>query len=500
MHALRNRAIYSVIAALLSMIMSGCMVGPDFHSPASPRVKRYTETPLPAKTVQTRSAGQAGKSQRFVQANNIPAEWWYLFHSPDLNRLITTGLANSPNLAASYAALRVAQETLNAQIGNSFFPALDAGVSGQRQRFTGASLGTSGSGSIFNVFNASVNVGYTLDVFGGERRQVESLRAQVDYQQFQLIAAYLTLTANIVTTAVSAASYKAQIQATIELIRAEEGQLRILEQQLKLGGVSRETVLTQQTLVDQTRATLPPLQKSYSQTRHALSVLIGAFPDGPLPDIKLDALVLPEKLPVTLPSNLVRQRPDVRASEALLHAASANVGVATANLFPQFTISGNYGWESPVPSQLFGTSSKVWSLTGQITQPIFHGGALLAQRREAIAAYDQAAAQYRQTVLQAFQNVADTLRALETDARTLRAQKNAENSARDNLYLTERQYRLGGTNYLALLNAQQQYQTVRLSVIQAKAARYNDTAALFQALGGGWWNKPWCVKECLNAT
>lgn len=498
MPVMRLQIKLSIILLSLSVMLTGCMVGANFHSPPSPRVHSYTEKPLPAKTAATPAAGKAGKSQTFVHGQNIPADWWYLFRSRELNYLIARGLANSPTMAAAYATLRVAQETLNAQIGNLFFPAFNASVAGQRQQFSGASIG-SGTQSLFNLFNASVNVAYTLDVFGGSRRQIEALRAQVDYQQFQLIAAYITLSANIVTTAVTVASYQAQINATEELIRIEENQLKILEKQFRLGGISLENVLTQETLVNQTRATLPPLQKSLSQSRHALLVLVGDFPDRPLPNINLDAIHLPEHLPVSLPSYIVRQRPDVRAYEALLHAACANVGVATANLFPQFTINGIYGWQSSVASQLFNPASKIWSIGATITQPIFHGGALFAERRVAIATYDQVAAQYRQTVLTAFQNVADTLRALETDARTLRAEQRAATSAKRNLYLTQRQYFLGGSSYLALLNAQQQYQTLVISVIQAKAIRYNDTAALFQALGGGWWNKPWCVKECLNA-
>jgi len=476
------------------------MVGANFHSPRSPQLHSYTEKSMPVKTVAAPAAGRAGKSQTFVNGQNISAEWWYLFHSNDLNHLIAKGLANSPNLEAAYAALRVAQETLNAQIGNSLFPAFNAGFSGERQRFSAASIDGGTQTTLFNLFNTSVTVAYTLDVFGGARRQIEALRAQVDYQQFQLIAAYLTLSANIVTTAVTVSAYQAQIDATLALIRIEQNQLNIMEKQLRLGGISLETVLTQQTLVYQTRATLPPLQKSLAQSKHALLALVGELPNNPLPDIKLDNIHLPTQLPVSLPSYLVRQRPDVRASEALLHAACANVGVATANLFPQFTINGNYGWESSVLPQLFNPVSKVWAITGGITQPVFHGGALFAARRQAIATYDQTAAQYKQTVLTAFQNVADTLRALETDARTLQAQQRAETAAHRNLILTQKQYFLGGASYLSLLNAQQQYQTLLISVIQAKAIRYNDTAALFQALGGGWWNKRWCVKECLNAT
>lgn len=500
MHVRRYQLQLIILVMLLSWVLTGCMVGPNFHSPRVPRVKRYTESPLPRKTASTPAAGKAGKAQIFMTGEDIPSRWWYLFHSRDLNKLITVGLANSPNLASAYAALRVAQETLNAQIGNLLFPALNAGFTAQRQRFSGASIDTPSASSVFNLYNASVTVTYTLDVFGGARRQIEASRAQVDYQQFQLIAAYIALTSNIVTTAVTVASLREQIEATHELLQAQVGQLNILEKQFQLGGISRETVLTQQTLVDQTRATLPPLEKSLSQSLHALSVLVGNFPNCPLPVIKLKDLQLPAHLPVSLPSYLVRQRPDIRASEALLHAASANIGVATANLLPQVTLTGNDGWEGPVLSSLFAPSSKVWSMMMAITQPIFHGGALLAQRRGSIDAFQQAAANYRQTVLQAFQNVADTLRALEADARTLRAQKRAEISAQENLALVTSQYKLGGTNYLSLLNAQEQYQTVRIAVIQAKALRYNDTAALFQALGGGWWNKPWCIDESLNCS
>lgn len=293
------------------------------------------------------------------------------------------------------------------------------------------------------------------------------------------------------------ASFQAQIEVTVDLIKAEQGLLDILNKQYRLGGVSQEDVLTQQTLLEQTKATLPPLQKNLSQAKHALSTLVGVFPEAPLPILKLDRLKLPVELPVSLPSYLVRQRPDVRASEALLHEACAQIGVATANLFPKFTITANEGWLNTSFDNLFTKRHEVWALTGKIVQPLFHGGALFAQRRAAIAAYQQTAAQYKQTVLQAFQNVADVLRGLEVDARTLQAQIKAENAARDALNLTLKQYRLGGVSYINLLNAQQQYQQTRISRIQAQALRYSDTAALFQALGGGWWHKPWCVKECL---
>lgn len=488
-----------LLILFVALTMTSCMVGPDFHPPKSPYVKRYTKVPLPKKTVSTAHAGKAGKAQYYAMGQHISAEWWQLFHSQKLNALVNRGIINSPTLEAAYAALRQAQENFNVEVGNTMLPAFNGTLNGQRQLFSAASLGEPGMpSSIFNLFNANVSVSYTLDVFGGARRQIEALGAQVDLQQFQLIAAYLTLTSNIATTAITIASLQSQINTTHALIAAEVGQLEIIKKQLRLGGVSAENVLTQQTLVEQTRATLPPLEKSLSQNRHALLALVGDFPDGPLPVISLDGLNLPRHVPVSLPSNLVRQRPDVRVAEANLHAASAQIGVATANLFPQFNFTGLYGWAATTPATLFGTSTNVWSIMGQVTQPLFHGGALFAARRAAIDAYQQAFAQYKQTVLQGFQNVADSLRAIETDARTFRADKRAEMAAKGNLFLTTKQYHLGGVSYLNLLTAQQQYQQTILNRIQAQAARYTDTVALFQSLGGGWWNKPWCVKECLH--
>jgi NodT family efflux transporter outer membrane factor (OMF) lipoprotein len=473
------------------------MVGPNFHAPAAPSLPRYTETPLPAKTVRTAHAGPAGKAQTFILGEDIPAEWWTLFHSREINDLITTGLANNPNLQAAYATLSQAQEAVRVQIGNSLFPAFNGNYSATRQLFSESSLGVPGQSSLFNLFNTNVSVSYTLDIFGGARRQIEALLAQVDYQQFELLAAYLTLTSNIVTTSINIASIEAQIKATLDLLRIEQNQLHIFKQQFTLGGLARDTVLTQETLVDQTRATLPPLEKSLSQNKHALSALVGAYPNGPIPALNLDKIHLPTKIPVSISSKLLRQRPDVRASEALLHYASAEIGVATANLFPQLNITGSDGWEGAVAAHLIGPQHKVWSILAQVSQPLFHGGALLAQRRQAIDAFKVAAAQYKQTVLTAFQNVADSLRAIETDARTLQAQKRAEIAAHENLSLSLQQYKLGGVSFLILLNAQQQYQNVRISRIQAQAARYNDTVALFQSLGGGWWNKQWCVNECV---
>jgi len=478
------------VVTVLGLALTGCMVGPDFHSPASPKTEAYTAPPLPIKTVSTRTTGAAGKSQYFVLAHDIPAEWWSLFHSSALDNLIRTGLTNSPNLSAAEAALREAKETYNAQVGASLYPAVNAQLGAERERLSEAGFGAGNTSTEFSLYNASVNVSYTLDVFGGARRELEALRSQVDYQRFEVEAAYLTLTSNIVTTAITAASLAAQIHATHELIHSEEKQLGIVKKQLHLGGVSNADVLSQETQLATTRASLPPLEQSLSQSQHALSVLVGAVPsEGPTLEFDLSQLELPTHLPVSLPSSLVRNRPDIRASEELLHAASAGIGVATANLYPQITLNGSYGWESTAPSALFKSSTAMWSVGGGLLQPIFNAGSLQAKRRAAIAGYEQAQAQYHQIVLQAFQNVADTLRALQHDAETFRAQNEAEIAARGSLRLTQKQFHLGGVSYLSLLVAERQYQQARISRIQAQAARYNDTAALFQALGGGWWNR-----------
>ncbi|MBA2711877.1 MAG: efflux transporter outer membrane subunit [Tatlockia sp.] len=477
------------------------MVGPNFHKPMPPRVKGYEERPrLPAKTAQILAPG--GQAQVFLHNTDVPLLWWELYRSPEINKLIRRGLACNPNVAAATAALRLAQENLNVQVGNLLFPAVDANASAQRQRYSTVAIG---GGDVtnrpkaftFNLYNVSVNATYNLDVWGGSRRQIESFAAKVDYQQFQVIATYLTLTSNIVTTAVTVASLQAQINVTKLLIRQQQTLYNILKTQFNLGAISMASVFTQQTLLEQSKATLPPLEKALSNNKHALTALVGAFPDEELPKLDLNKMKLPIGIPVSLPSMLVRQRPDIRAAEATMHAALAEIGVATANLLPQITLTASYGFVSSKLSNLFSHQSSIWSIMAQAAQPIFHGGALLAQRRANINAYQQAEAQYRQTVLQAFRNVADVLRALETDARALKAQVIAENAARQALNLTMQQYRLGAANYINLLNNQQQYEQTRLNRIKAQATRYADTAALFQALGGGWWHKPWCKKQCL---
>jgi len=486
----------SAIIPLLCIMLTGCMVGPNFHRPPAPVTDTYTGAPQPLHTARIAHLGKAGKPQHFVWGEDIPQQWWILFHSPALNKLIRIGMRNSPNIASAEAALRQAQQTYWSQWGTLLFPNVNLQVNGVREKFSGASIG-SASSSIFNNYTAQVNVGYTLDFFGGARRQLEALAAQIDFQRYELAAAYLSLTSNIVTTTISIASFRAQIKATLDLIVEQRQQLHIIREQYRLGGVSEQSVLTQETLLEQTRAGLQTLKQNLAQAQHALSVLIGEVPDErSIPAFDLYRLKLPTNLPVSLPSVLVRQRPDILASEALLHAASAQIGVATANLFPSFTLNGNYGYVGNTLAHLFRSGNSIWSYGATITQSIFTTGSLLAARQAAIAAYDQACAQYRQTVLQAFQNVADSLRALQHDALALRAQRRAEIAASNGLQISEQQYHLGGASYLTLLIAQQQYRQTVIARIQAQATRYTDTAALFQALGGGWWEASYrCVKN-----
>ena len=498
MHFFYKRYQQFVVIVVLLVSLSACLVGPDFERPQAPT--RFNESPWLQRT--TGSFGTAGVSQYFVHTKHpIVFDWWRCFRSEKIDALVMLGLRHSPNLAKAEAVLKEAQETLNAKKGG-WFPAFSAQLAAQRG--TSLTTGSAATGSaaaattssvvntalptvsIFNLFNASVNVSYMLDFFGGLRREIESLQKQVDYQYFQRGAAVLSLVGNIVTTTIAMASLESQLAVTQQLVAEQKEQLMILKQQLRLGGASLSEVWTQQNQVAQTQATLPPLEKSLAQTRHTLAVLVGDFPDAmTIPHMKLSELQLPSRLPLSVPSSLVRQRPDVCAAEALWAAANAQVGVATARLYPQFTITTSYGRLSSMSQHFFSPSNQLWNLGSALLQPLFSGGSLQAQRRAAIAAYDQAKFQYQQVVLQAFENVADTLRALQADARELKAQQQAESTAAANLNLTQQQFRLGGVSYLALLEAQRQYQRSRIGLLQAQASRFVDTAALFQALGGG---------------
>jgi len=486
--SLNSRTTAIVCTIAITTLFSGCTLGPDFTRPASPDTKSYTTGKQSNRITTTSSA--SGAAQTLALGKDIQGQWWTLFRSPPLTALIEQAMKHSPDLQSAFSTLTEAQENASVQ-QSSLFPALDATFAQRRQRISGTQFSNpGGGGTVFNVSTASVQVAYTLDVFGAIRRQIEGFEAQAEFQRFQLEGAFLTLASNVVTTAIQEASLKAQINATQEIIKAQSRQLDLVKQQFELGGASKVDILLQQTTLEQTRTTLPPLQQQLAQNRHRLTVLTGELPSTELAaQFKLSDLHLPEELPLSLPSKLVQQRPDVRAQEALLHAASAQIGVATANLLPDFTINANAGTIATRIGDLFVPGSAIWSVGGNLLQPIFHGGGLIHQRRAAIAAYEQAAAQYRSTVLQAFQNVADTLSALEFDAAGLKTQDAALQAALDSLELTQLQYQIGAVNYLAVLISERNYQQARISQITAQARRYADTAALFQALGGGWWNR-----------
>ena len=473
-------------AALLAAALAGCAVGPDYRRPAPAAVASYTAEALPAGTAEAKGVG--GAAQRFVPGGEIPARWWEMFRSQALDRWIREALANNPTLDAAEAALRRAQEIRRARSGE-LLPTVDGTVSASRQKPSGAPLGDASLRvNPFTLYNASVSVSYALDLFGRTRRELEALQAQVDFQAFQVEGAHLALTSNIATAAFQEASLRGQLQATRDILATQEALLAMVEKRFELGGVAKTDVLAQRASLAQVRATLPPLEKRLAQTRHLLAALAGRYPGNTadLPEFDLEDFQLPEELPVSLPSSLARRRPDIRSAEERLHAASAAVGVATANLYPHVTLSGQYGTTATRIGDLFGPGSAVWGFGAGLLQPIFHGGALEANRRAEVAGFDQAAAQYRETVLQAFREVADVLRALEYDASALKAQSDAESAARDTLDIATKQVRFGAASYLSLLNAQREYHQARILRVQAQALRFADTAALFQALGGGW--------------
>lgn len=470
---------------LLTLLLVSCAVGPNYHPAAAPTDDRYTAEALPTQTVFTGVAG--GEAQRFDFGRDLPAQWWTLFGSTALDALIQQAMVSYPDIAAQQAALRAARENVSAEAG-AFYPQLQG--AGQATREKSAALAPGFPAFIYNVFYSAVNVSYTFDVFGKERRTLEGLQAQAVQQDFQLEASYLTLVSNVATTAIQMASTRDQIEATHSIISLEEQQLGVVQRRFRLGSQTRADVLQQQANLANVRATLPLLQQQLSQAEHQLAVLTGRTPRDATPvQLHLSDLVLPQDLPVSLPSNLVAQRPDVRARAAVVHQESAAVGVATANMLPQLTLTGAFGDESFKFATLISPRSNIWSLTGGITAPLFEGGTLRARRRGAIDAYQQAIAQYKLVVLQAFQQVADTLTALDNDAQALAAQHDALQTAQANLDLTQKQYAVGAVDSVTLLAAQQSYQQDRIAYVRALASRYTDTVSLFQALGGGWWHR-----------
>jgi NodT family efflux transporter outer membrane factor (OMF) lipoprotein len=480
----RNNSVYRLPMVVCGwLLIAGCAVGPDFERPKPPAVTQYTQGKEPTETVTA-----DGQSQRFETGAKIAAAWWQLFQSPKLDAVIQEAINQNPSLQSAQARLRQSQENLLAGYG-VFFPQVSGSFAATRQRFTPAQFGSVQPPTLFNLFTAQAAVSYVLDVFGGQRRAVESLAAQVDYQNYTALATYLTLLGNVSNAAIAQAAYRAQIEATEQLITFQKEQLRITETQFKAGTVPYASVVSLQAQLAATEATLPPLRQNLNKSQHLLATLVGRTPaEWASPPLELTDFTLPLDLPVTLPSELVHQRPDILAAEATLHSACANIGVATAAMFPSFTLSAGYGQSANDITKLFGTGANFWSVGAALAQPLFRGGTLWHQRKAAIEAYQASQSDYRQVVLSSFQQVADNLRAVEHDAETLKAQGAALTAADQALKLLQSNYQAGLVNYLQVLTADNQYQQARLGVIQAQVLRLQDTAALFVALGGGWWN------------
>lgn len=477
------RALVGALGACAAASLCAC-VGPNFHRPAPPQTERYTAEPLEPQTAA--AAGPGGEAQKFLADADVPKNWWTLFGSVELDTLVGEALRANPDVKSAQAALRQALENTAAQRG-SFFPTVQGAFDATRNRDAVGVLSPALNNGqpVYSLFTPQVTVNYVPDIFGLNRRQVESLAAQAEASRFQLNATYLTLTANVVTAAIQEASLRAQLAATLSVISLERESLSVLRHELELGAIAEIDVYAQEAALAQLEASLPPLNRQLQQTHDQLADLTGHLPPDLKPvQLELDQLVLPTELPLGVPSQLVDRRPDVRAAEAQLHAATAQVGVAIANMLPQITITGDWGSTATFMQDLFKPGTVFWNIGGNATQTLFAGGTLLHRKRAADAALDQAAAMYRSAVLTAFQNVADSLHALATDADAMNAAGRAADAAQKSLDVSRHQLELGAVSYLALLSAQQAYQQAVISLIQARASRFTDTAALFQALGG----------------
>ncbi len=478
-----------LIAVSLLGTLAACAVGPDFKQPEAPKVSSLTEKPIPPKLATTPDV-PGGSEQTLVESKDIPAKWWELFKSPELDVLIRKALEQNPNLGAADAALRAAQENVSAQIGGQYFPQIGGNASLTRQELPYAVYGLPHGDPIFNLYNTTVNISYVPDFFGRARRTVENARAQAEISQYQLESAYLNLTSNLVTSAVREAQLRAQYQATKEILEAQTYFANIIKQQLEIGSVSKVDLTSQLALVASSQAELLVYEKNVAFARNQLAALTGEFPGSAvIKGFNLSDLHLPDQLPLSLPSSLVRQRPDILTAESVMKSTNALVGVATANLLPQITLSGAEGSAALTTGALFGPTAALWSIAGGLFQPLFQGGQLLAQRRGAMANYEQAVFQYQAAVITAFQQVADALQALDADAKALTAATDTERYAKETLNLVQDQYRFGTASYLQVLYYQTQYQNAKIRSLQAQALRFSDTAALFTALGGGWWNR-----------
>jgi NodT family efflux transporter outer membrane factor (OMF) lipoprotein len=481
-------AYFPPVLAVLA-VLGGCAVGPDFQRPVAPASDRYS--------VETQPVGTTvadGRLQRFNAGTALTADWWRLFNSPPLDAVVRQALANNPTLQAAAASLRQSQNNLRAGYG-VFFPQAGAQAEAVRERVAvaqeGLNAAPTASATVFNLMTLSGTVSYALDLFGGERRTVEGLRAQADSQRYLTYAASMSLSANVVNTSLARAAYRSEVRATEQLIELQKQQLHSTQVQVQAGTAAYSDVLSLEGLLATNQAMLAPLQQKVSQAEDLLATLEGVVPSAAtMPDIELSALSLPVDLPLSLPSDLVRQRPDILASEAQLHAASANIGVATAAMFPSISLNATYGTAGPRLSALSLASGRFWDMGPAATIPLFQGGRLWYGRKAALDAYQAAQANYRQTVLDAFAQVGDSMQALEHDAQALEAQADAKRAAAEALRLVQINYRSGLAAYVDVWAADVQFHQASIGYLQALAQRYQDTVALFVAVGGGWWNAP----------
>jgi len=477
--------VFRIAIVLAAAALAGCTMGPDFRAPDPPGVATYTAGPQPDATVVA-----DGVAQRFVVARDLPADWWTLYASPKLDALVRRALDASPTLGQARARLAQAQEELAARTSAVTWPAADLSAGVSRNQIDPAAMGFPSAPKTgpFTLYHVGIDVSYTIDVFGGARRELESLQADVEMRAHELAAAHLALTANVVTAAVRQAKLRAQIQSARAILGTQLAQLKIADDRYALGGIAAVELANQRALTAQTRATLPPLERDLAQAVHALAVYVGAPPgDAALPAVELADLALPRDVPLVLPADLVRQRPDIRASEARLHAASAAIGVAEANLYPRFTLSGGLSSDRTRIEDVIGSGVNVWNIGLAIVQPLLRQPELQARKRQAIAAYEEALAAHRQAVLTGIANVGDALRALEQDAEALAASSDQAREADAAYAITLERYKLGGVSQLDLIDAERQRLAAALDRSQAAANRLADTAALLQALGGGWW-------------
>lgn len=459
------------VSLLLAFALCGCAVGPDFERPAAPGGNGYTAQPVPDEIVSATGA----ESQRLLPGERISAQWWELFQSRALNDALHAAIGGNKTLAAARATLAAAQENVLAARGG-YWPQVDASASAERHRQTG------------NLYTVGATASYAPDVFGATARGVEEQQALAEQRNYELAAAYLTLTGDVVTQAITIASLRGQLEATAEVVADDARNLELVRLKYEAGKAPRTDVLTAETQLAIDRTALPGLRQQLSAARDALSVLTGRPPAAwAPPDFDLKDFTLPRELPLSLPSALARQRPDILAAEALLHADSAAIGVATARLYPNITLTASGGQQSLDGGSLFQGANTFWTLAAALTQPIFHGGTLRAQRRAAIDNYQASLATYEQTVLQGLQQVADILQALAQDAELVDAQRQLLESASAALALQRESYAAGKSDVLQLIIAERAYQQARLGMVTAQARRLQDTAQLFVALGGGWW-------------